>query len=887
MPRDIDRKALRDLLSDDSDSDVGIYEYPEITQHRRDDYDISPGHRIGDFANSRRHSHHQTVGEPSSGLDFSRSLFGRTVEEASLDFLDQVRPQRRRRHDGTPSLTSDDTRTGSSSSRFDSPGPQPHRRRSPSRQSWRHNNQVSDSTPHIRVYPDDANVTLPSIRELDQNINGVSTPAPPSPPGYNSRREYGQRKLSLTPRVAVPEPSSWHSGRHHGEDDQTVNSPIPRFVSPEPHVRPRYPTRDTNLRTNYPSSHSATQDNIYNDRHPSREFEQRTENLNHRFSADLHSVSRYADTQRSTRRHYANTTNDLSDSSPSLFPNRYPDQRTEYSNARNVSPDQHSSFSNNNKRTEQRRKHQLDDNRVVSPKPLIATLYNNYPYAPDSPLPLSTPRALDNWPEQINDDSISPKSPLGSFFPDLLEQEGDLDNPCGLIPPDSPSSPKAVNSQPERRNNYSLTRVLSSDPSSPLQHVGVESDHIADLPPTRLATPIPVLVRTSVPPTGTLALPTPTPLHSDAGVNQSRPQFTTPASTLVPVISNREFEHRTKSFPLPVPRPILSPVNSNRESDQRTRCSPFTPDSCVVDRNGHSESGAPCPSVSPAVGLQSSTTSINSNRVPGQQRYLPAPRVVSPEISSFPQHSQERSPNSIASLSNNLNIRDDSQTDPAENNNTLTWDFSSVDLNTAPTVEALSATLPQQSSNKRGPSPTVFERLKASKVPKAPKQPKAPKPGKTPRSGLPFAEEDEAVELTGDVNAVVKTLPTPPPATVPKSKQSKMVKKAPPTASFMCEYCASAFTRNHDKNRHIKSIHQEQTLSAIKSRTCPCCNEVLSREDAFRRHIIKMPDSCIRLAELRSMPLTPDQKSRLQKMHADGIPPKFPFDELYYMYRRG
>ncbi len=95
--------------------------------------------------------------------------------------------------------------------------------------------------------------------------------------------------------------------------------------------------------------------------------------------------------------------------------------------------------------------------------------------------------------------------------------------------------------------------------------------------------------------------------------------------------------------------------------------------------------------------------------------------------------------------------------------------------------------------------------------------------------------------------------------------------------SFRCPRCPDTapqtFTRQFDLKRHIDHKHQEMTSKEKRALTCPCCYEVLSRKDAFRRHCSRVPASCLRNARLRNKSDPPPQPESLYKLCRAGKPP--------------
>ena len=52
----------------------------------------------------------------------------------------------------------------------------------------------------------------------------------------------------------------------------------------------------------------------------------------------------------------------------------------------------------------------------------------------------------------------------------------------------------------------------------------------------------------------------------------------------------------------------------------------------------------------------------------------------------------------------------------------------------------------------------------------------------------------------------------------------------------------------------MKTIHVTQTMETIIARTCTCCGAQLSRKDAFKRHVEKIPKSCLTVAKRNQTP---------------------------------
>lgn len=79
-------------------------------------------------------------------------------------------------------------------------------------------------------------------------------------------------------------------------------------------------------------------------------------------------------------------------------------------------------------------------------------------------------------------------------------------------------------------------------------------------------------------------------------------------------------------------------------------------------------------------------------------------------------------------------------------------------------------------------------------------------------------------------------------------------KKHSKSSTFKCPQCPQRFTRNFDRQRHMKTIHVIQTTETIIAHTCTCCGAQLSRKDAFKRHIEKIPKSCFTMAKRNQTP---------------------------------
>ncbi|KAI8622337.1 hypothetical protein BC830DRAFT_1054532, partial [Chytriomyces sp. MP71] len=51
---------------------------------------------------------------------------------------------------------------------------------------------------------------------------------------------------------------------------------------------------------------------------------------------------------------------------------------------------------------------------------------------------------------------------------------------------------------------------------------------------------------------------------------------------------------------------------------------------------------------------------------------------------------------------------------------------------------------------------------------------------------------------------------------------------------FQCSTCLLTFTRKHDMNRHIKSVHQVQAGEPLFA--CGICGQGFGRVDSLKRH---------------------------------------------------
>ncbi|KAF4620715.1 hypothetical protein D9613_000836 [Agrocybe pediades] len=118
------------------------------------------------------------------------------------------------------------------------------------------------------------------------------------------------------------------------------------------------------------------------------------------------------------------------------------------------------------------------------------------------------------------------------------------------------------------------------------------------------------------------------------------------------------------------------------------------------------------------------------------------------------------------------------------------------------------------------------------------------------------ADEDEVDELAeDDDDDFVQVRDSRGPR--PKTKKG----------SFKCPQCTIMFTRNFDMSRHIKTVHETAPEEVLQTRTCPCCFTIPSRRDAFRRHLLRVPMSCNRLAQICGKPQPVIQGSQLEALY--------------------
>ncbi|KAF8911473.1 hypothetical protein CPB84DRAFT_1761886 [Gymnopilus junonius] len=119
-------------------------------------------------------------------------------------------------------------------------------------------------------------------------------------------------------------------------------------------------------------------------------------------------------------------------------------------------------------------------------------------------------------------------------------------------------------------------------------------------------------------------------------------------------------------------------------------------------------------------------------------------------------------------------------------------------------------------------------------------------------------EDEDINELMGDEEDAYV------PENSKHSRAPKRKNRKSGVTEFKCPQCPDAsFTRNYDMLRHIKNLHEKPTYDTILARTCPCCFVVLSRKDAFKRHILRVPEGCVRYAQLRGLTFDPVEDPQL------------------------
>ncbi|KAJ3514797.1 hypothetical protein NLJ89_g2164 [Agrocybe chaxingu] len=111
-------------------------------------------------------------------------------------------------------------------------------------------------------------------------------------------------------------------------------------------------------------------------------------------------------------------------------------------------------------------------------------------------------------------------------------------------------------------------------------------------------------------------------------------------------------------------------------------------------------------------------------------------------------------------------------------------------------------------------------------------------------------DQSSPVSPSEQENYVAKTAPQHGRQKKATTTRSRPKQQGP----FKCDQCPEEFTRNFDRMRHVKSRHESQTRDKMLQRTCPCCFEVMSRKDAFKRHLKIVPASCKKARSIRGKP---------------------------------
>lgn len=214
----------------------------------------------------------------------------------------------------------------------------------------------------------------------------------------------------------------------------------------------------------------------------------------------------------------------------------------------------------------------------------------------------------------------------------------------------------------------------------------------------------------------------------------------------------------------------------------------------------------------------------------------------------------------------------DAQPDPSRDEVPIRHNFLSEGMieimPPSPPARFLSVSAPEYSMEK------VIDAVEAMKVVRAPAPPPAemrplaipvepersiPAQPETPVVGSEAQEDDAS---PSPASASYHSSPSPPPLPVKQKKQ----KRQKLVGQFVCPDCpGKTFTRNFDLKRHIKSVHEKDDVDQAMARTCPCCHEVLSRDDAFNRHCRRVPGSCLRRSQLFRKSPPPEQPESLYK----------------------
>ena len=152
----------------------------------------------------------------------------------------------------------------------------------------------------------------------------------------------------------------------------------------------------------------------------------------------------------------------------------------------------------------------------------------------------------------------------------------------------------------------------------------------------------------------------------------------------------------------------------------------------------------------------------------------------------------------------------------------------------------------------------------------------------SPRPPMPLESRDSIPDIvvfgpSRDEDDEDMTGPTPALPSDDTSSLSPQRARKKEERPFRCPHCPNTrertFKRQFDMKRHIRNTHQEKTPEDQRKLTRPSCYEVLSRPDAFRRHYLKVPGSCVRVAKLKNKSDPPAQPESLYKLCRAGFPP--------------
>jgi len=113
-----------------------------------------------------------------------------------------------------------------------------------------------------------------------------------------------------------------------------------------------------------------------------------------------------------------------------------------------------------------------------------------------------------------------------------------------------------------------------------------------------------------------------------------------------------------------------------------------------------------------------------------------------------------------------------------------------------------------------------------------------------------YTEEADSAKKKADDAYLPEHMPASVSGT--RSRATKFSKSS--SLKYKCPQCPRVFTRNFDMLRHRKNIHLTRTEEEINALTCTCCGEYLSRKDSFKRHVDRVPNSCIQTAKIYRKP---------------------------------